>query len=248
MMAGDSSGSKPVIGSQRLPNRVGFDVSQQTVKRPANTRRTMTRTEKQNCDELLAQASINLPLDKFSQLPGMPNRVTSFVIGAQPMSTLAQKAQKLENTTEPTNTGFATMRLMPGHVYLNECPSDDTVLDSGASFSMISEEFVMACALEKTLEGCNLTFITADGETAHSTKILKDTMVQVGLCAYTLDLVVAAAPTFDLLLGVDFLDSSGATIHMKIRQALLTGMIEGALITQPVPIYVEKAQAHQYCV
>ena len=38
------------------------------------------------------------------------------------------------------------MRLMPGHVYLNECPSDDTVLDSGASFSMISEEFVTACA------------------------------------------------------------------------------------------------------
>ncbi len=181
MMAGDSPGSKPVIGSQRPPNRVGFDVSHQSVQRPATTRRTMTRTEKQNCDELLAQASINLPLDKFSQLPGMPNRVTSFVKGAQPMSTLAQRAQKLENTTEPTNTGFATMRLMPGHVYLNECPSDDTVLGSGASFSMISEEFVTACALEKNLEGCNLTFVTADGGTAHSTKILKDTTVKVGL-------------------------------------------------------------------
>ena len=102
MMAGDSPGSKPVIGSQRPPNRVGFDVSHQSVQRPATTRRTMTRTEKQNCDELLAQASINLPLEKFSKLPGMPNRVTSFVKGAQPMSTLAQKAQKLENTTEPT--------------------------------------------------------------------------------------------------------------------------------------------------
>ena len=62
----------------------------------------------------------------------------------------------------------------------------------------------------------------------------------MGLCAYTLDLVVAAAPTVDLLLGVDFLDSSGATIHMKKRQALLTGMMKGALITQPVPIYVGK--------
>ena len=57
---------------------------------------------------------------------------------------------------------------------------------------------------------------------------------------HTLDLVVAAAPTFDLLLGVYFLDSSGATIHMKKRQALLTGMLEVALITQPVPIYVGK--------
>ncbi len=175
----------------------------------------MTRTEKQTCDELLAQASINLPLDKFSQLPGMPSRVTSFVEGAQPMSTLAQRAQKAENTTEPTNTGFATMRLMPGHVYLDECPSNDTVLDSGACFSMVSEEFVTACALEKNLESCNLTFVTADGGTARSTKILKGATMQVGLCAYTLDLVVAAAPTFDMLLGVDFLDSSGATIHMK---------------------------------
>ncbi len=105
---------------------------------------------------------------------------------------------------------------------------------------MISEEFVTACALEKNLESCNLTFVTADGGTAHSTKILQGATVQVGLCAYTLDLVVAAAPTFDMLLGVHFLDSSGATIHMRKRQALLTGMMEGALITQPVPICVGK--------
>ncbi len=105
---------------------------------------------------------------------------------------------------------------------------------------MISEEFVTACALEKNLESCNLTFVTADGKTGRSTKILKGATVQVGLCAYTPDLVVAAAPTFDMLLGVDFLDSSGATIHMKKRQALPTGMMEGALITQPVPICVGK--------
>ncbi len=61
MMAGDAPGSKPVIGSQRPPNRVGFEVSHQSVQRPAATRRTMTRTEKQTCDELLAQASINVP-------------------------------------------------------------------------------------------------------------------------------------------------------------------------------------------
>ncbi len=53
-----------------------------------------------------------------------------------------------------------------------------------------------------------------------------------------LGLVVAEARTLVILLGVDVLVSSGAAIHMKKRQALLTGMIEGALITQPVPICV----------
>ncbi len=67
------------------------------------------------------------------------------------MSTLAHWAQQMENTTAPTTTGFATMRLMSGHVYLNGCPSDETVLDSGASLSMMAEEFVTTCALEQTL-------------------------------------------------------------------------------------------------
>ena len=240
MMAEDTPGSSPVIGSQRPPNRVGFDVSHQSVQRPATTRRTTIRTEPQNGDELLSRASINLPLDKLSQMPGMPKRVAGFMKGAQPMSTLAQRTQQVENIITPTNTGFATMRLKPGHVYLNGYPSDNTVLDSGASFSMIAEEYVEACALEENLESCNVAFTTADGGTAHSTKMLKDATVHVGLSAYTLDLVVATAPKFDMLLGVDFLDSSGATIHMNKRQALLTGMMEGTLITQPVPICVGK--------
>ena len=32
------------------------------------------------------------------------------------------------------------------HVYLHGCPSDDTVLDSGAFFSIIAEVIVTTCA------------------------------------------------------------------------------------------------------
>ena len=66
----------------------------------------------------------------------------------------------------------------------------------------------------------------------------QEAKVHVGLCAHTLDLVVATAPKFDMLLGVDFLDSSGATIHNVKEASSAIGNDGGTLMTQPAPISV----------
>ena len=73
--------------------------------------------------------------------------------------------------------------------------------------------------------------------------MLRGANVQVGLCHYLVDLVVAFSPKFDMLLGVDFMDASNATIRMDKRVVLLTGSLEGEKFTQPVMLTVGRGAA-----
>lgn len=58
--------------------------------------------------------------------------------------------------------------------------------------------------------------------------------MKVGLCLYTVDLVIADKPRFDLLLGVDFRSTSTANIRMDLRCVLLKGVINEDTIIQPL--------------
>ena len=244
MVADGAPGSEAPIAMQRPQNRVGFDVTRQSVQRPQSAQRAAPRSNPLEGDALLAQASINVPLESFSQMAGMSNRLTSFVKDAQPVARLAQSAPELPPVQPPLEAGYATMRLLPSSASVHGCPTGDTVLDSGASFSMISMEYVRSCGLEDKLEPHATSFVTADGSTADSAHMLRGANVQVGLCHYSVDLVVALSPKFDMLLGVDFMDASNATIRMDKRVVLLKGRLEGERLTQPVTLTVGKAAVH----
>ncbi len=216
-MADGAPGVDAPIAMQRPPNRVGFDVTRQSVQRPQPAQRAAPRSSPMEGDALLAQASINVPLESFSQMAGMPRRLASVMKDAQPVARLAQSAPELPPVEPPLEAGYATMRLKPGNVSVNGCPSGDTVLDSGASFYMVSLGYVRTCGLENKMVQRASSFVTADGSTAGSTHVLQGAEVQVGLCHYSVDLVVAPSPRFDMLLGVDFMDASNATIRMDKR-------------------------------
>ena len=243
MVADGAPGSEAPIAMQRPPNRVGFDVTRQSVQRPQSAQRAAPRSNPLEGDALLAQASINVPLGSFSQMAGMSNRLANFVKDAQSVARLAQSAPELPPVEPPLEAGYATMRLLPGSASIQGCPSGDTVLDSGASFSMASMEYVRSCGLEDKLEPHAWSFVTADGSTADSAHMLRGANVQVGLCHYSVDLVVALSPKFDMLLGVDFMDATNATIRMDKRVVLLTGSLEGEKLTQPVMLTVGRGAA-----
>ena len=237
-----TTAATPKISTQRPANRVGFNVDAQAVQRPPAPRKIVTPVRPNN-ETLLDEASITMPFTGFTKLPGMNRRVTNYLTGTRPAASLARATEtdiQEEREIEDHRNGFATMRIMPGSVSPNGQPSDDTVLDSGASFSMDSRNYVKACGMEQSLVETQLTFTTADGNTAGANNMLTKTKIQVGLCTYEMKLVVADNPRFDLLLGVDFLDASNANIRMDLRKVLLTGVMDAQQITEPLRFTVGK--------
>ena len=99
MAVGAPDGDAP-IAMQRSPNRVGFDVTRQSVQRPQRAQRAAPRSNPLEGDALLAQASINMPLESFSQMARMPRRLASFMKDAQPVARLAQ-SEVITGTTSP---------------------------------------------------------------------------------------------------------------------------------------------------
>ncbi len=93
MMADGAPDGDAPIAMQRPPNRVGFDVTRQSVQRPQPAQRAAPRSNDLGGDALLAQASINVPL--VSQMARMPRRLASFMKDAQPVARLAQSAPGL---------------------------------------------------------------------------------------------------------------------------------------------------------
>ena len=226
-----TSMTSPKISTQRPANRVGFNVDAQSVQRPAASRRLVAPAHSGK-DALLDDAHISLPFRGFAGLPGMGKRVTKFLDGTRPVVSLAQATiMPPEETETHLNKTFATMRLLPGSTSLNKQPSADTVLDSGAMFSMASRDYVKTCGLKHDLVESQLTFTTADGSSADSNYILPKAKVKVGLCLYTVDLVIADKPRFDHLLKVDFLSTSTANIRMDLRSVLLKGTMNEDTIT-----------------
>ncbi len=228
----------PKIGTQRPANGVGFNVGAQSVQRPSAPRKIITPVRPDN-EALLNEVSITMPFTGFTKLPGMNKRVTNFLTGMRPAAALAQETVvQQESDIEDHRNGFATMRIEPGSVSINGQPSSDTVLDSGASFSMASRYYVQACGMERSLVETQLIFTTADGNTAGANYMLPKAKIQVGLCTYEMKLVVADNPRFDLLLGVDFLAASNANIRMDLRKVLLTGIMDAQEITEPLKFTV----------
>lgn len=104
--------------------------------------------------------------------------------------------------------------LAPESVALVYVPSQQTTLDTGASFSMISENFVRDSGPQGTAVSTFVRYLIADGSYAATTYMLQDVPVELGDCYFFMNLANTNNSAFDLLLGVDFMDKSQAVLRL----------------------------------
>jgi hypothetical protein len=159
-----------------------------------------------NQDSLLEEATITLPLRKFAEVSAasMQARSNKVMRTSAQAVTFAQTDISHASAKRP----YQTMKLQPGKVLLNGVSTCNTILDTGAPFSMISESFVEQCNSSQLTD----SHVTTDGNTAMPANMLHGVALEIGECTFTTNLAVAASSTassvFDILLGVDFLDTA----------------------------------------
>lgn len=67
-------------------------------------------------------------------------------------------------TVGHTRKVYDAMRFTPGQILLDEHDCINSVVDTGASLSMVDETFVDACGLTGTLEEIDQTYLMASGQ------------------------------------------------------------------------------------
>jgi hypothetical protein len=183
---------------------------------------------------LLEEATITMPLRKFAEVPGMQARLNKAMRTSSQAVTLAKTDISHASAKRP----YQTMKLQPGKVLLNGVSTRSTILDTGATFSMISESFVEQCILQSQLTDNSVSYVTADGNTAISANMLHVVALEIGECTFTTNLAIVASSVFDILLGVDFLDTAKAVIQLNRMKVFLTGPMNGMHVTQPFTLSI----------
>lgn len=133
-------------------------------------------------DNLFTNASITLPLQQFTQLPGMPARLHQSFKQSQREVTLAQTEETADEAISKKQ--YQTMRFQPGVVSLENPQNNSTVLDTGASFSLVSQSFTGKIGLQDLLSDKPMSYVTADGSPAKSAQALKGATLQIGDCPF----------------------------------------------------------------
>lgn len=198
----------PADSGQRRPeNPKGFDVNQ--VQRLAKRAATSPAVGPRN---ILADATITLPLSEFTKIEGMGKKISALTQKLTRRSLVDSGSVPYQR---PTAGQYEMLRLTPDSVALDNVSSQKTILDTGASFSMVSREFMETCGLEGTTEDTRVNYLTADGTIATTTQMLKDVPIELGECYLRMDLAVNDNAAFDLLLGVDFTDNAQAVLHIR---------------------------------
>jgi predicted aspartyl protease len=224
--------SDTVVLQQRPAGRSGFDVSTSAVQRPSP--RAVPR---RSCPpDVLSEATISMPLSKFVKLEGMAAKIQSVARTTD----MAAMATPVVTCGRDRATEYTMMQLIPGHVSLNSVPCKSTVLDTGASLSMISTSFATACGVIDSATSASIKYLTADGSVAAIDKILKGTHLKVGRMVFEVDLALTDSGAFDLLLGVDFMDTSKTIIDIKGKVLQMTSDGDGQ-DSIPVPFTITAA-------
>ncbi len=212
-IAGLAAEADVAITSQRPPNRQGFKVSCQSVQGPAPSGPVPSAPRQHDISGALSQAQVTLPLSALASLPGVSAGLAKHFRDPKHTASMAETITTDDPTTLcNTERIHDAMRFATGQVSLNGNDCANSVVDTGASLSMVDEAYVDACGLTSTLEDIDLTYLMASGQSRRSGKILRNAQVQLGLLTFAVDLVVTTSPIFDLLLGNDLLSQASAVL------------------------------------
>ena len=240
------------IASTRPAGRAGFNVQEARVQRPqGKTQRaapaavTAPALAAQHItgasvNNLLGEASLVIPMRSAMKVTELNRMVISMAQEQAPSVGAARQAEKLHEKPETVavqpKPSYKTMR-MKAHITAMGDRSNDTILDTGASFSLVSKSFLTRHGLQDKAKKTSSTYATADGRVATAAHVVPRAQVVIAGYVYTLDLWVAANPSFDLLLGIDFMDAAGAIVFVKKRKVqIYMASASNAMDCQDVPI------------
>lgn len=106
------------------------------------------------------------------------------------------------------------------------------ILDTGATFSIITVDTVAILDLTDRLIPYSGGYITASGDLATPLGRLKNIQVSAGVVDYQHDFVVTEARSYNVLLGMDFLKKSCGIINMRTGSVQFTGLGPAPLIQE----------------
>jgi hypothetical protein len=87
---------------------------------------------------------------------------------------------------------------------------------------MISTSFATDCGVINSAAPASIKYLTADGSVASIDKILRGIRLKVGTMVFEVDLALTESGAFDLLQGVDFMDTSKTVIDINGRMLQIT--------------------------
>ncbi len=99
----------------------------------------------------------------------------------------------------------------------------NSLLDYGANFNVLAEQFVERAGLAGQIEPSTLSYATANGQEYHSLGRLRQIPTTIGGNTFLVDYEIAPAHTYDVLLGSDFHFTANAAVDYGRRLLTLTG-------------------------
>ena len=182
---------------------------------------------------------MTLPLTALASLPGVSAGLAKHFRDPKHCASMAETI----TTDDPTTLGnteriYDAMRFATDQVSLNGNDCANSVVNTGASLSMVDETYVDACGLTGTLEDIDLTYLMASGQSRRSGKILRNAQVQLGPLTFAVDLVVTTSPIFDLLLGNDLLSRASAEILVDQQVIRVSDLSHGQECTATLVLNV----------
>lgn len=223
---------------QRPAKRQGFNVTGPSVPRST---RTPGKQSKPSNSNILENANVSVPIRDFIEITGMSDVLTKLITDTRRSVVLAQSEQTLPKKSDVPDL-YQTMRIQNDAVFIKGFRCNDIILDTGASFSMVSRTIIELYHLHNNLVQSNIAYVTADGNTANAAQMLNAVDLKIGECCYVMDLVVTESNIFDVLLGVDFLDKAKAKICMDRNLVVIKGRSEGNEITQTISVTTKQTK------
>ncbi|XP_073308340.1 uncharacterized protein [Primulina huaijiensis] len=104
--------------------------------------------------------------------------------------------------------------LLTGRIYIAKLVTN-ALLDSGATHSFISDDFVRFLDVNPTKLDVSYTMIVQSGEKLSTSNVVRDLSLELHDHTVYADLIVLSIPEFDIILEMDWLSKNGVTIDFQ---------------------------------
>ncbi|XP_073037214.1 uncharacterized protein [Primulina eburnea] len=122
--------------------------------------------------------------------------------------------------------------LLTGRIYIAGVATI-ALLDSGATHSFISDDFVIFFDVKPTRLDVSYSVTVPSGEKLSTSSVVRDLSLELQSHTVYVDLIVLQMPEFDIILEMDLLSKNGVTINFQQKSVRVRPLGEEDFVLEP---------------